>query len=342
MIGIVVTGSSWSQESAVYPSHAFADRSILLPNSPYPFVALAGDTDRNFYVLAWDQLVKLNPKGEVLLRLFFQRGQGPGEVQNLPASLAVGLDNLVYVNDGNKILVYDATLKFVRNINIRPSGNDFLVDKAGNLFCRKSDYDSSNPEESVAKYSAQGSLSGTFLKARDLAFSISGGIAVKTSHAYIPRCLFCLDSRGSLFLLPNTGSEVLSVDSQGDVLPVFKLSIQKITISTEEKSEIEKIYVTSTKSTFPFKVALRFADYRPFYSRMLIDEMDRFYMVRTKSVLDKRSEAIVDVYHNGQKIKEIIVGGDPTLIMRGDLYFINNKDDGIGEPISIIWRTKVY
>lgn len=165
---------------------------------------------------------------------------------------------------------------------------------------------------------------------------------MRTSHAYTPRSLFCLDPRGGLFLLPNAGSEVLSVDLQGDILPAFKLETQKIPISTKEKSEIEKIYAESIKSTSPFKIEFRFADYRPFYSRMLIDEMDRFYMVRTKSVLDKTTEVIVDVYQNGRKVKEVTIGGDPTMVMRGDLYFINNKDDGIGDPVSIIWRTKAF
>jgi hypothetical protein len=342
IIGIIVIGSIWSQESSTYRSHVFADRSILLPNSPYPIVALAGDMDRNIYVLAWDQLVRLDPKGEVLLRLPFQKGQGPGEVQNLPASLALGLDSLVYINDGNKILVYDSNLKFVRNLNIRPLGNDFFVDKVGNLYCRKSDFGSSDPQEFVAKYNDQGILSGAFLKIPDLALSISGGIAVRTPHAYIPKSIYCLDSHGSLFLLPNTGSQVLSLDSQGKALPAFRINVQKIPISTAEKSEIEKIYVESMKSTSPFKIELRFADFRPFYSRMLIDEMDRFYLVRTKSVLDKRTEVIVDVYQNGRKVKEVLMGGDPTMVMRGNLYFINNKDDGIGEPVSIIWRTTIY
>ncbi len=125
-------------------------------------------------------------------------------------------------------------------------------------------------------------------------------------------------------------------------MTAFEVHIQKTPISAKEKAEIERIYVKSMKSTSPFKIDLRYADYRPFYSRMLIDERARFYLVRTKSVLDKRPEVIVDIYQDGHRLKEVTLGGDPAMAMGGDLYYIDNRDDGTGEPVGIIWRTRVY
>lgn len=48
-------------------------------------------------------------------------------------------------------------------------------------------------------------------------------------------------------------------------------------------------------------VELRYADHRPYYRKILIDEDGRFYLVRTESVLVKGKEASIDVYQEGRK-----------------------------------------
>ena len=330
-----------SQDAWRYTEGLFADRTILSPESSYPLVALAGDSKGNIFVLAFDQIVKLDDKGRPLKRLLFRKGQGPGEVRNFPFSMTMGFDDNLYINDGTKVLVYTTDIAFSRNIPVMTADREFYVNKDGDLFCRKNDYTANPPEEFLACYSPKGILMEAFLRVPDLSLSSIGGMIIRTPHPYVPRNIFCLDQRGVMFYLPNVDSEVRCLDPKGGEVAAFKVDFQRISISGDEKAEAERIYVDSTKSNFPARIDLHFADFRPYYRKMLIDENARFYLVRNKSVLSKETDVKIDVYQNGRKIMEVRTGGDPLLVRGGSLYYLINGDDGIGELTGAIMRLRL-
>ena len=348
---VVIAAMGWApgamalcrpQDETPYRAEVFADRSILVPqSSSYPLVALAHDSKGQIYVLGFDFIVKLSQEGKVLKRLPLRRGQGPGEVQNLPSVMAIGLDDRLYINDGAKIVVYTPDLTFVRNISIRTSGGEIYVDKDGRLYCRKNDFSTSQPEEFLAKYDAQGQLAGAYLRTPDLTKSTVGGMIIGTPHPYVPRTIFCLDLHGAMFSMPNTSAQVSCLDDQGHAVPAFEVDLKKSPISGAEKAEVERVYVESMKSNLTERPALHYADYRPYYRKILIDEHDRFYFVRTGSVLDKGNGATVDVYQNGRKMQEITLEGDPMIAFGDHLYYLVNNDDGTGELKGAIMRIRV-
>ncbi len=333
--------SSSSQNAGPLIAEVFADRSVLKPNSSYPLVALAADSKGQIYALAFDQVVKLSQKGELIKRVALQKGQGPGEVQNYAAVMTMGLDNNLYIYDGAKFIVFTADLTFIRNIPVMMTGREIYVDKDGNLYCRKSDFGASQPEEFLAKYNSQGKLVGEYIRTPDLAMSMAGGMAIRTPHPYVPTTLSCLDPRSVMYFLPNTGSQVSRLDPQGTAIPAFKVDTKDIPISREEKTEVERIYVVGTNSNAPTDVELRYADHRPYYRKILIDENGRFYLVRTESVLAKGKEATIDIYQAGQERRELRLGGDPLIVHQGYLYYLVNKDDGVGELTGAIMRARV-
>ncbi|NLH76928.1 MAG: hypothetical protein GX465_07815 [Acidobacteria bacterium] len=251
------------------------------------------------------------------------------------------MDDNLYVYDGAKFVVLTADLTFVRNIPVMMVGREFYVDKAGDLFCRKNDFGASQPEEFLAKYNPQGKLVGQFLRTPDLAMSMAGGMAVRTPHPYVPTNLFCLDPRSVVYFLPNTGSQVSRLDAQGTAIPAFKVDTKDIPISKDEKAEVERRYIGGTNSNAPMNVELHYADRRPYYRKILIDENGRFYMVRTESVLAKGKEATIDVYQADRKKKELRLGGDPLIVHQSYLYYVVNKDDGVGELTGAIMRSRV-
>ena len=333
--------SGSSQDAGPLSAQVFADRSVLLPNASYPLAALAGDSTGQIYVLAWDQVVKLSQKGEIIKRLALKKGQGPGEVQNYAAVMTMGLDGHLYIYDGAKFVVFTADLIFVRNIPVMMTGRDFHVDKDGNLYCRKSDFGAAQPEEFLAKYSSQGKLVGEYERTPDLAMSMAGGMAIRTPHPYVSTNLFCLDPRSVMYFLPNTGSQVSRLASQGASVPAFKVDTKDTPISKDEKAEVERRYVGGTSSNAPMSIELRYPDHRPYYRKILIDENGRFYLVRTKSVLAKGKEATIDVYQEGRERRELRLGGDPLIVHQGYLYYVVNKDDGVGELTGAIMRVRV-
>jgi hypothetical protein len=333
--------SSSSQNAGPLSAQAFADRSVLMPNSSYPLVALAADSKGQIYALAWDQVVKLSQRGELIKRVALQKGQGPGEVQNYAAVMTMGLDDNLYIYDGAKFVVFTADLTFVRNISVMMTGREIYVDKDGNLYCRKSDFGASQPEEFLAKYNSQGKLAGEYIRTPDLAMSMAGGMAIRTPHPYVPTNLFCLDPRSVMYFLPNTGSQVSRLDPQGTAVPAFKVDTKDIPISKDEKTEVERIYVGGASSNAPMNVELRYADHRPYYRKILMDENGRFYMVRTESVLAKGKEATIDIYQAGHEKRELRLGGDPLIVHQGYIYYVVNKDDGVGELTGAIMRSRV-
>jgi len=229
--------SSFSQNAGPLSAQVFADRSILMPNSSYPLAALASDSKSQIYVLAWDQVVKLSQSSELIKRVALKKGQGPGEVQNYAAVMTMGMDDNLYIYDGAKFIVFTADLTFIRNIPVMMIGREIYVDKDGNLYCRKSDFGASQPEEFLAKYNSQGKLVGEYMRTPDLAMSMAGGMAIRTPHPYVPTNLFCLDSQSGMYFLPNTGSQVYRLDAQGTAIPAFKVDTKDIPISKEEKTE---------------------------------------------------------------------------------------------------------
>lgn len=333
--------SSPPQNAGQLSAYVFADRSVLMPNSSYPLAALASDAKGQIYALAWDQVVKLGQEGELLKRMALKKGQGPGEVQNYAAVMTMGLDGNLYIYDGAKFIVFTADLAFTRNIPIMTTGREVYVDKDGNLYCRKSDFGAAQPEEFLAKYNSQGKLVGEYLRTPDLAMSMAGGMAIRTPHPYVPTNLFCLDPQGIIYFLPNTGSQVSRFDMQGKVNPAFKVDTKNIPISKDEKTEVERMYVEGTSSNSPMGVELRYAEHRPYYRKVLIDENGRFYMVRTESVLEKGRGATIDVYQAGREKREMRLGGDPLIVRQGYLYYVANKDDGVGELTGAIMRSRV-
>jgi hypothetical protein len=253
----------------------------------------------------------------------------------------MGLDDNLYIYDGAKIVVFTADLTFVRNIPVMMTGREICVDKDGNLYCRKSDFGASQPEEFLAKYNPQGKLVGEYIRTPDLAMSMAGGMAIRTPHPYVPSNIFCLDSRGGIYFLPNTGSQVSFLDPQGTAIPAFKVEAKDIPISRDEKTEVERIYVGGTNSNVPMNVELRYADHRPYYRKILIDENGRFYLVRTESVSVKGKKATIDIYQAGHERRELRLGGDPLIVHQGFLYFVVNKDDGVGELTGAIMRFRI-
>ena len=333
--------SSSSQNAGPLSAQVFADRSVLMPNSSYPLAALASDSKGQIYALAWDQVVKLSQTGELIKRMTLKKGQGPGEVQNYAAVMTMGLDDNLYIYDGAKFVVFTADLTFVRNIPVMITGREVYVDKDGNLYCRKSDFGAAQPEEFLAKYNSHGKLVGEYIRMPDQAMSMAGGMAIRTPHPYVPTNLFCLDPRSIMYFLPNTGSQVSRLDVQGTASPAFNVDTKDIPISKEEKTEVERTYVGGTSSNSPMNVELRYADHRPYYRKILIDENGRFYLVRTESVLAKGKEATVDVYQAGHEKRELRLGGDPLSVHQGYLYYVVNKDDGVGELTGAIMRSRI-
>jgi len=165
--------------------------------------------------------------------------------------------------------------------------------------------------------------------------------AIRTPHPYVPTNLFCLDPQSVMYFLPNTGRQVPRLDPQGTAVPAFKVDTKDIPISKDERTEVERIYVGGTSSNAPMNVELRYADHRPYYRKILMDEDGRFYLVRTESVLAKGKEATIDIYQAGHKKRELRLGGDPLIVHQGYLHYVVNKDDGVGELTGAIMRSRV-
>jgi hypothetical protein len=330
-----------AQDASLLRAEVFADRSVFMPNSSYPLAALASDSKGHIYVLAFDQVVMLGQSGEVIKRLTLKKGQGPGEVQNYPAVMKMGLDDNLYLQDGAKIVVYSADFTFIRNVPVMIIGKEIYVDNDGNIYCRKSDYSAFPPEEFLARFNAQGKLVGQYLRAPDLAMSMAGGMAIRTPHPYVPTNIFGMDAHGTVYFMLNTGTQVSYLDTRGTAVPAFKVEAKNIPISKDEKTEVERNYVGGTKSNTPMNVELRYADHRPYYRKILIDEEGRFYLVRTESVLAEGKDVTVDIYQAGRQRRELRLGGDPLIVHRGYLYFLVNKDDGIGELTGALMRARV-
>jgi hypothetical protein len=304
----------------------------------YNVTDLALDSLDNLYVLdaGNGRLQKFGPEGN-FLQTIGRKGQGPGEFST-PNRMFVDEKDRVYVSEGRRLQVFDATGEFVKSYPLDHNVSDFCVDGEGNVIASGTLRDEEGSKNIVSKLDSGGKM----VKAIDEFVDVQpfqkdqGGATFifKAYHQYNNMLsLFALDSGSFVYAYP-LDYRIMRSDSEGRVSLVIKKNEPSIPISRQEKDQIidgiELAFVRRGR-TLPrddVERACQFPPHRPFFNGLFVDDEGRIYVRRVGSVLDENRQSEFDIFSSeGHYIYKVALPFSPQLVHSGFLYLLSVPED---------------
>ncbi|MGE5342322.1 MAG: 6-bladed beta-propeller [Candidatus Omnitrophota bacterium] len=297
------------------------------------------DKENNIYVLDGKRytISVFDNKGRFLYKMG-GKGAGPGEFRS-PVDFFVGLKKEIYVlDDFLWIHILDMKGKYISQIRLNNSANAFNVYKDRDylisfLFYSQNKkrryiklnymYPLRNINKEIAMYE-DGEVTSRVANGKFTSFILT--------HYYTPgffltrmpeeKSIYGFSSEYALTILGKNGAAVLRIEK----------TEEPVSISGDEKDRIYQQYSSLEKkwSKNVLREALQFADHRPFFKNILVDDLGRIYVERMDSVLNEKNKNkyMLDVFDKyGHYIYRMEVPVKPVLIRNGFLYSIDNGSE---------------
>ena len=307
----------------------------------YRVTEIALDTQENIYVLdsGNHRIQKFDGNGNYL-QTIGKKGQGPGEFWE-PGEFFLDDQDNIYVLDSRKIKVFNSEGNFVKNILLQNSISDFCMDIKGNIFGQASIRTENERMLTVIKMSPEGKLIKKIAEFPDVKTAVrkSGRdlISFKVYHEYTPYLYISpLDKQSFCFGFP---SEYRIDITEYDGYIFLRIRKEKTpqSISHKEKEIIVKGVeerISGRGRKWPERVleeACNFPSHRPFFKGIGVDDKQRLYVWRLKSVLDKNKEEEFDLFDKeGHYLYRIKIPFSPKIIKKSFLFDVK-KDEDTGE-----------
>jgi hypothetical protein len=311
----------------------------------YQVRGIALDKQENIYVLDSGnfRVQKFDKEGRYL-QTIGRKGQGPGEFEK-PARIFLDNQGNLYVADGKGrrgnsrlIKIFNAQGKFVKSIHLENSISDFYVDSGGNILANvtqgveggtKSIFVIMSPEGKIIKNIAEFSdVKEVRRKSGEMKASF------RVHHLYTPRLMISRINEKIFSYAYSSDYQIFVIDNDGNLRSSIQKKENFHSISQKEKKRIiEKIGESISRggTEWPEGVlekACSFPSMRPFFSRIIVDDMQRLYLWRVKSVLDKSEKQEFDVFSKeGYFLYRAKIAAKPVLINKGYLFDIKEDEE---------------
>lgn len=168
----------------------------------------------------------------------------------------------------------------------------------------------------------------------------------RVHHLYTPRLLFSSINEQTFAYAYSSEYQVFVIDNEGKLLSKMHKKEATRTISQSEKKHIVKELeenISSGGTKWPEGVveeACNFPSARPFFWRIIIDDLQRLYLWKVKSVLDESKDREFDVFNKeGYFLYQVKIPVLPEIIHEGFLYEIK-KNEETGEIFIRRFRIK--
>lgn len=304
----------------------------------YRVRGVALDSEENIFVLDRGnyRIQKFDKKGKYL-QTIGRKGQGPGELET---ALGFFLDskNNIYVDDFRKIDRFNKQGQFIECIPLNIYINDFAVGLKGSIVVNGWIREKGGVKRMISTINSDGK---TIRKIAE--FSGFGPKIIITSNAtwtlapnrvYRPLLLFApLDERSFVYGY-SSEYQIIKIDINGNLILKIQKEENFHTISRREKDFIiERDLKTATESGMKVskktvEEACYFRKYRPFFNKFIIDNKQRLFIQRVKSVLDESEQIDFDIFSNeGYYLYRANLPFSPEIIQKGYLYDIYTSEE---------------
>jgi len=307
---------------------------------------IAVDKEGNIYVSDGGnhRIQKFDSDGNYL-QTIGRKGQGPGEFES-PANLFLDFEGNIHVLDSlRKIVKFNPEGEFLKNINLQSFVTDFCVDTESNIIAQIHFSNKDERKRAIVKIGKGGKIVKNIAEYSDIKPAVrkssGGGVSAFTVfHDYTPDLCFSYieNTRFCYGFSPDYKIDI--VDSNGDILMNIQKEEPLISISRKEKEFIINRLIENMSDRgrkWPKGVleeACNFPKSRPFYKGMIVDDRQRIYVWKVKSVLEKSEEEEFDLFsREGFYLYKVVLPLIPKhtklIIQKGFLYNISTNEEGV-------------
>lgn len=298
----------------------------------YQFIDIAVDQDRNIFLITNNNILKFDKTGKSLADFLITRGEGPKEFRMFPRYISLDASANLYLPDGYKIVKLNAQLKYLEDLKLLVRGT-VCVDKNGFIYALKNEFSKEGLFISLSKFDKKGNLLKKFTGCYEKNFQTTGGIAFSVTNVYSQAYYFNMCSDGLIYA-SNLEYKLYKYDLEGKLAFAITLDENPGEISSKEKNFIVEKTKKSMKLNVGNNLKMNFPDNRPFFKKILIDEKDRIYVIRLKSIMEEENGEVIDIFSkDGKYLYKVTIPFEPLIIKNGFVYFIektlDNDDDYI-------------
>lgn len=299
---------------------------------------LALDSQENIFILdsGNHRIQKFDSRGRYL-QTIGKRGQGPGEFEN-PQKLFLDDQDNIYILDSQKIKVFDRRGEFVKNILLQNNLYDFFVDSKKYIFGVANIPQENERKRAVVKMDSEGKIIKKIAEFSGVKPAMRGGkkgrLQFTVHHVYTPWPFFSPLKEQIFSYAYSLEYELFVADNKGNLLFRIQKEEKPHPISQKEKDFIIKGVGDHTSRRGPrwpdevLEEACRFPPHRPFFRWIGVDDRQRLYVWRLKSVFERSRELEFDLFNReGYYLYRVKIPFLPYVIKKGFLYDIRTDEE---------------
>jgi len=293
-------------------------------------VTLEVDDDGNIYVCdGGNRRVQKYDKNGLYTSTIGRQGQGPGEYM-YPSRLFLNEDGNPIVEGNRSLLHYDKEGIFQKKIQLKGFYSLLIPGPSGTFL--GSTQPSARAEGGAKTSLVQVGQDGEPIQTiAEYPVGYSKSLKAIALHWYTNHLAFSLRTFDSFYYGFSSDYKIYAADSDGSILFVFEKDVKPQSISGEEKEQTIKDGIYAMIGSYDREKLAVFPDHRPYFSRILIDDTGRLYVIQFKSILMREeTTSLVDVFSKeGIYLYRMNWAFIPALIKNGYLYEVRvNEDSG--------------
>jgi len=318
----------------------------------YDLISIAVDAEDNIFVLdrGNTRIQKYDRNGNYL-QTIGRKGQGPGEFLDLRYMSDICLDaqDNLCVKDGRRLHIFDKNRNF-KNV-IRLSMNivfPFGMTKDGNIQMQTISGTREKMSADIVLLNSEGKKIKTIASYPiHLPPRIRGRI--RPYNQYNPGLILCLLSTGQGIYGYSQEYRLFVFDSSGELEYLIEKSESPRPIKKDERDKLIDRYMESQRhreqglklSRGEVKKGYIFPGHRPFFKGIIKDDMDRIYVLRFRSPLDKEKYEKYDLFsREGYYLYKVIMPSIPFPVIKGRYIYTSQRDKDTGISRVIRYRIK--
>ncbi|MEW5899936.1 MAG: hypothetical protein AB1715_00560 [Acidobacteriota bacterium] len=288
-------------------------------------------------------MMKFDKHGQLIKDMKLGRGQGPAELSAPPGELFIDSHDNLYIHDGYKLVAIDKNFIFMRNIYLVPiPRSEVCIDSYGFFYTLRSVFEETRSYTILGKFNDAGKLVKTISCFPPMALKARPGIFLYVSHPYAPRPLYCLTVDNHIVVALNLEYQLFQYDLDGNLVSTIAVEAKREKISRQEKDVVENDLGKTKISGARIASEIDFPEHRPAIKGLFSDEKGRMYVVRAKSVLDKGTEEIIDIFsRDGKYLYQTKLPAYPNYLRNGVIFFFREETHQTGEPIYKVIRSVI-
>lgn len=302
---------------------------------------VALDSHLNIYILdAGNHRVQKFDKNGNYLQTIGRKGQGPGEFVR-PSNVFINSQDNLYVSEGRRIQIFNSSGNFMKSIPLENSISDFYVDSRGDIFANASWRNEEGRKRVIVKINSEGKIIKTIAEFSDIKQVIKKDsekvVAIQARHSYTPKLLLSAVDKQAFTYAYSLEYKIFIIDNDGKLLSKIQAEEDSHSISQSEKKHIiGQLMASASRRGRKFSLdvveeACNFPSIRPFFWEIIVDDLQRIFLWKVKSVLDKSEENEFDVINKeGYFLYRAKIPVVPKIIRKGFLYDIK-EDEETGE-----------